>query len=65
MDAGTLLSTGLVTLSLFGLPLLVLVWSWRGQGTLPAGAESAAGRSRSVGRRRAPRGAYDPLSRWE
>ena len=41
MDAGTLLRTALVAFSLFGLPLLALAYSWRRQGTPPAGEESA------------------------
>ena len=65
MDIGTLLRTALVVVSLFGLPLLALVWSWRRGETPPAGEESAPRRSRGPGRWRAPRGAYDPISRWE
>ena len=65
MDTGTLLRTALVALSLFGLPLLALARAWRREGTPPAADESASGRSRGLGRWRAPRGAYDPISRWE
>ena len=65
MDTGTLLRTALVALSLFGLPLLALAYSWRREGTPPAAEESASRPSRGLGSWRAPRGAYDPISRWE
>lgn len=46
MDTETLLRTALVVVSLFGLPLLALARTWRGEGTPAAGAESALRRSR-------------------
>ena len=41
MYAETLLRTALVALSLFGLPLLALIWSWRREQAPIAGEESA------------------------
>jgi hypothetical protein len=61
MDTATLLRTALVALSLFGFPLLALIWSWRRDGTPPAGED---GGGREYGRALV-RGAYDPISRWE
>jgi hypothetical protein len=40
MDVGMLLRTALVVLSLFGLPLAALVWSWRGEATAAVGEDS-------------------------
>ena len=40
MDTEMLLRTTLTTLSLFGLPLLALAYSWGRQETLVTGAES-------------------------
>ena len=40
MYAEMLLRTTLVALSLFGLPLLVLAYSWRGEKATAAGEES-------------------------
>ena len=54
MYAETLLRTALVALSLFGLPLLALVWSWRREQTPTAGEESAP-RPTWTGARRLPR----------
>jgi hypothetical protein len=65
MDAGTLLRTVLVMLSLFGLPLVALVWSWRSEETPAAGEDSSIGQSLGPGGARAPGAAYDPMSRWE
>ena len=55
MDFGTLLRTVLVMLSLFGLPLVALVWSWRGEAAAAADEDSSMGQSLGPESRRAPR----------
>ena len=65
MTPEALLRTALVAVSLFGLPLLALAYSWRREGTSPAGESPAPRQGRALGGSRAPRAAYDPISRWE